>query len=189
MKKSDQILQFKITLNGTKPPVWRRIQVPANYSLWDLHVAIQDAMGWHDCHLHDFEFKDPSSGRIVRIGIPEQDGIAGSETLTGWNEKIAKWFPAAGYRANYTYDFGDDWRHRVQLEKILPSALGAVYLICLAGRLACPPEDCGGVWGYRAISSENNSWQGHYSGFNPSAFSPKEVSFTDPAARLKMRLS
>jgi hypothetical protein len=72
-KKFDQVYQFKITLKGTKPPVWRRIQVPETYSFWDLHVAIQDAMGWSDYHLHLFEMVNPSTGIKMEIGIPDEE--------------------------------------------------------------------------------------------------------------------
>ena len=65
-----KVYQFKITLKGIKPPIWRRIQVPENYTFWDLHVAIQDSMGWEDYHLHEFEILDPSKGLKVNIGIP-----------------------------------------------------------------------------------------------------------------------
>ena len=57
-KKFNQVYQFKITLKGIKPPIWRRIQVPKTYTFYDLHVAIQDAMGWYDCHLHELKGKE-----------------------------------------------------------------------------------------------------------------------------------
>ncbi len=66
------ILQFRIELLEIAPPIWRRIQVPADSSFWDLHVAIQDAMGWTDHHLHAFELDDPKKGRC-EIGIPDGD--------------------------------------------------------------------------------------------------------------------
>jgi len=67
----DKVYQFKITLKGIKPPIWWRIQVPETYTFWDLHVAIQDAMGWEDYHLHEFEMRHPSTGENVRIGTPQ----------------------------------------------------------------------------------------------------------------------
>jgi hypothetical protein len=72
-KKFDRVYQFKITLQGIKPPVWRRIQVPETYSFWDLHVALQDAMGWQDGHLHDFTIRNPGTRRKEQIGIPDED--------------------------------------------------------------------------------------------------------------------
>ena len=72
-KKYNQVYQFKITLKGTKPPIWRRILVPETYTFWDLHVAIQDAMGWDDYHLHEFTLLSPKTGRKVKIGIPSDE--------------------------------------------------------------------------------------------------------------------
>jgi hypothetical protein len=89
-KKFDQVYKFKITLRESKPPIWRRIQVPKTYTFWDLHVAIQDSMGWSDYHLHEFEIMNPTTKRKVRIGIPEGD--FDQEVLPGWNHKIADYF-------------------------------------------------------------------------------------------------
>ena len=125
-KKFDRVYQFKITLKGVKPPIWRRIQVPEPYTFWDLHVAIQDAMGWEDYHLHEFELVDPSTGMKMEIGIPDE------EILPGWKQKIVKWFSMENQVAKYTYDFGDNWEHAVKLEKILPRDDNINYPICIA---------------------------------------------------------
>ncbi len=87
-KKFDQVYQFKISLRGIKPPIWRRIQVPETYSFWDLHVAIQDSMGWSDCHLHQFEMFSPSTGMNIKIGIPDEEGYD-MDIHPGWKLKIA----------------------------------------------------------------------------------------------------
>ena len=72
-RKFTRIYQFKITLEGIRPPIWRRIQVPETYTFWDLHVAIQDAMGWLDYHLHEFAIIDSATGSTVDIGFPDDD--------------------------------------------------------------------------------------------------------------------
>src|SRR3990172_12618127 len=116
---SKDAFQFKITLRGTRPPIWRRIQVPSDFTFWDLHVAIQDAMGWSDYHLHEFSMIDPSSRRRVKIGIPDDEDFAwGPEILPGWKLRIAGYFSMEDRSATYIYDFGDGWRHTVRLEKI-----------------------------------------------------------------------
>jgi len=148
-KEFSRVYQFKITLKGVRPPIWRRIQVPEFYTFWDLHVAIQDAMGWLDYHLHEFEIIKPSTGLEVNIGIPDDD--FGREVLSGWKTKIAKYFSMRNRLSSYTYDFGDNWEHAVRLEKILPRDENMGYPRCIAGRRACPPEDCGGVWGYERL--------------------------------------
>ncbi|MDH4028917.1 MAG: plasmid pRiA4b ORF-3 family protein, partial [Nitrospirota bacterium] len=109
MKKAfDKVYQFKITLKEVKPPIWRRIQVPDIYSFWDLHVAIQDSMGWTDTHLHHFEILNPSKGLMEEIGIPDEDYIDKS-ILAGWKHKIAKYFTSDNNKGNYLYDYGDGW--------------------------------------------------------------------------------
>ena len=194
-KKFDWVYQFKITLQDIKPSIWRRIQVPETYSFWDLHVAIQDAMGWADYHLHQFELVDPSTGVKVEIGIPDGESGWDTQTLPGWKRKIADYFSMENKVANYVYDFGDDWNHRIRLEKILPREKGVEYPICVAGERACPPEDCGGVWGYEdfleIISDPDHEeyeemieWVGGE--FDPEYFEVKDVRFEDPDQRHKI---
>jgi len=114
-KKYNQVYQFKITLKGAKPPIWRRIQVPETYTFWDLHVAIQDAMGWQDYHLHEFTFTLPIAKIKFRIGIPMDDDL--SETmLPGWEINISDFFSLERPNGDYFYDFGDGWQHSVTLE-------------------------------------------------------------------------
>uniref|UniRef100_A0A914DWZ1 Transposase n=1 Tax=Acrobeloides nanus TaxID=290746 RepID=A0A914DWZ1_9BILA len=154
---SGDIYQFKVTLRGSKPPIWRRIQVPANYTFWDLHVAIADAMGWKDYHLHSFEFG--KGHQHVRIAAP--DPMIHFEKIR--NEKvgkIAEHFSVDGSpKAMYEYDFGDSWEHDVVLEKIVASD-GGKYPRYLTGKRACPPEDCGGIYGFynllETLADENH---------------------------------
>ncbi len=194
-KKYNQVYQFRITLKGIKPPIWRRIQVPEIYTFWDLHVAIQDAMGWDDYHFHEFEVVNLSTGLKVNIGIPTpEDEFFSREVLPGWKEKIADFFSMENRTARYVYDFGDDWEHKIQLEKILPREKGVKYPICIKGKRACPPEDCGGVWGYAELLEiikdprheeyeEMMEWLG--GDFDPEHFDVNEVSFDDPDRRRK----
>ncbi|GAB6182801.1 plasmid pRiA4b ORF-3 family protein [Thermodesulfovibrio hydrogeniphilus] len=195
MKKSYEfVYQFKITLLGIKPPIWRRIQVPENYSFWDLHVAIQDAMGRTDTHLHMFLIKDPKTGGAMKIGISDND-FSFKPILAGWKQKIKKLFSPYNIIATYIYDFGDNWHHQIKLEKILPRKEGIKYPICIAGKRACPPEDCGGPYGYlellEAINDPNHErheelleWVGGI--FDPEHFDPKEVFFDNPKERKQM---
>ena len=186
----ESIYQFKISLKNSKPTIWRRIQVPENYSFWDLHTAIQDAMGWMDCHLHQFSFTIPPFNIRVDIGLPEDN-----EYLHSTRVKIKKYFLREKVKANYWYDFGDDWHHTILLEKILPRDHSQNYPLCLAGKMACPPEDCGGIWNYyhnlKVLSDPNHpeyqdtiEWMGDK--FDPVHFDPKEVEFDDPKERWKL---
>ncbi|MBE0447209.1 MAG: plasmid pRiA4b ORF-3 family protein [Actinobacteria bacterium] len=194
VKKFDKVYQFKISLKGITPLVWRRIQVPATYNFWDLHVAIQDAMGWLDYHLHDFHLDDPVTGKQTRIGmiLDELDPFDDYDVVPEKSQYILSWFLAENATARYLYDFGDCWEHEVKLEKILPKEKGASYPRCIAGERACPPEDVGGVSGYEqfldAINDANNEdhermleWVG--GSFDPEYFNAQEVSFDNPDER------
>jgi len=192
-KKFNQVYQFKITLKGVRPPIWRRIQVAETYTFWDLHVAIQDVMGWLDYHLHEFEMVNPSTDLKVNIGSPDED--FGREVLPEWKQKIADYFSMENRSADYVYDFGDNWEHKIQLEKILPREKNINYPICIKGKRACPPEDCGGIWGYEdfleIITDPNHEeyeemleWVGGE--FDPEHFDVKEVHFDDPDKRRKI---
>jgi|GEM_PF-2267319 len=190
-KKGTGVHQFKITLQDVKPAVWRRIQTPSGYSFWDLHVAIQDAMGWEDRHLHEFQILDPNQQKLESIGIPDDDDFGPAEVVPGWERSVAKYFSGDNPSATYVYDFGDDWNHEVILEDAVPAAQ-AGFPVCLEGGGACPPEDCGGHNGYaeflRAIrkpgsprGSELLEWVG--GSFDPRCFDVKGVTFDDPGAR------
>ena len=190
-----KVFQFKIALLDINPSLWRRIVVPETCSFWDLHVAIQDSMGWMDCHLHEFEMNNLKTGKKDHIGIPPEDYFEDDpEVFPGWKKKIAAYFTLDNASATYRYDFGDNWRHEVVLEKIEPRATGVSYPVCIGGERACPPEDCGGTYGYRELLEiimdpaherygEMTTWAG--ATFDPERFDQKKVRFDDPAKRLK----
>jgi Plasmid pRiA4b ORF-3-like protein/Helix-turn-helix domain len=190
-----EVLQFRIDLQEVTPPVWRRIEVPARYTFWDLHVAIQDAMGWTDSHLHVFELIDPVTKRPVQIGIPDEDLVEEQLTHPGWQVPIAPYFAVARTRAEYLYDFGDDWHHTVVFEGARPQEARVHYPRCAAGANACPPEDVGGPPGYEEFLTviadpdheEHDAmlqWAG--GAFDPGRFSPAGVCFDDPRERWRM---
>ena len=191
----NEVYQFKISLNNSKPPIWRRIVVPSTYSFWDLHVAIQDSMGWYDYHLHMFEIKNPKTNLKFEIGIPDEEWDAFDRiVLADHKEKISKYFNETNRNARYEYDFGDSWIHTIKLEKIMQAAVGERYPKCIAGRMACPPEDCGGIGGYEhlltVLSDPKNEeynemveWLGGK--FNPAKFDPQKIFFDDPKERFK----
>jgi hypothetical protein len=185
-KKFNQVYQFKITLMNTRPPVWRRIQVPAYFTFWDLHVAIQDSMGWADYHLHEFKIIDPASGWNKSIGIPDEDEMYGVDIIHGWKQKMTIWFTPDNPKAKYLYDFGDGWVHEVLLEKVIERQEGVDYPICLAGKRACPPEDCGGTWGYEDICKGKHLYQRNFRGYDPAYFDSKIVVFEDSKKRFKI---
>ncbi|MGA7303945.1 MAG: plasmid pRiA4b ORF-3 family protein, partial [Rhodothermales bacterium] len=144
-------LRFRIELDGSSPLIWREIDVPTTYSFWDLHVAIQDAMGWLDYHLHLFHVKDPKTDETLPIGIPDEDGFEDDETLPGWDVPVIACLNRPGHNARYEYDFGDSWQHSIVLKDIFQAEKGVRYPRCGGGQRSCPPEDCGGVHGYREM--------------------------------------
>ncbi len=135
-----KIYQLKITLKGSKPPIWRRIQVKSNTTLGKLHRIIQIVMGWGDYHLHQFII-----GKIY-YGIPDPD--FGLDVKSELRIKLDSLVTRVKQLFIYEYDFGDSWEHKITVEKIVSPETDVRYPICIGGKLACPPEDCGGIWGY-----------------------------------------
>jgi hypothetical protein len=170
------VFQLKITLQDTKPPIWRRVLVDRSTTLAHLHDVIQAAFGWWNYHLHEFEI-----GR-KRYGVPDPDEDWGEPPR---DERRTRLDAVVGEGASfrYTYDFGDGWEHRVIVEKVLPPSVDTAAPACIDGRRACPPEDCGGTWGYRELleiladpthpeHGERREWLGRP--FDPDAFDPSE---------------
>jgi hypothetical protein len=154
-------------------------------------------MGWTDTHLHHFEVLNPATGLKEEIGIPDEDAIE-DIILTGWKKNISHYFKSDNDKAEYVYDYGDDWVHEVKLEKILPSIDDIQYPICIAGKRECPPEDCGGPPGYEEFleaimdpkherHEELLDWVGGE--FDPEYFNKDEIDFDDPKHRLEFMLS
>jgi hypothetical protein len=134
----DPLLQVRITLRDVNdPPVWRRVIIPAAYSLDRVHAVIQAAMGWQDCHLHGFRVGD------VSYGPPDPDGELGY-----LDERKFRLGGLSADQIVYEYDFGDSWEHELAIEERTTAAEGAAYPVCVAGEGACPPEDCGGSPGF-----------------------------------------
>jgi hypothetical protein len=188
--------QFKVRLKGIEPEVWRRIVVPANYNFWDLHVAVQDSMGWLDYHLHAFRVQHPDTGETSQIGIPDDDAFDNEANfLPGWEIPLGAHFRRPGDRADYEYDFGDGWAHEVVLEQVSARLPKTKYPICLDGARACPPEDCGGVPGYEQMlkvlrdpthEEHDGTLQWVGGGYDPAAFDSKKVRFDSPKKRWRI---
>jgi hypothetical protein len=132
-------MQLKVSLRGvSKPPVWRRLLTPADMRLDQLHHVIQIAIGWTDTHLHVF------STAAGDFGIPDPElGFRNERTA-----RLTRFLQRPDDRIHYTYDFGDGWEHDIVLEKRLRLDPSERIPTCLAGKGACPPEDCGGPWGH-----------------------------------------
>jgi hypothetical protein len=163
---------------------------------YELHVAVQNAMGWMDSHLHAFETdRGPRIRDKMRIECPYAlDDIEEEDFVLTTEVPLPHFFLKPGDRVFYDYDFGDNWEHEIELEEILPKGKGTKYPRCLDGALACPPEDCGGTPGYEDCkaavqtgdaSEELLRWLGDWT---PDEFDPATVIFENPRKRLKESL-
>lgn len=173
-KAADVVYQLKITLKDVKPPIWRRVLV-LDCSLAELHDVIQVAMGWGNCHLYEFE-----AGGVHYGDAEIMDDL---EMEDADEVRLSQVAPEAKAKLFYTYDFGDDWRHDVLVEKILPIEEGRAYPACIDGKRAGPPDDVGGAWGYMEFAvairdpaheqyEEFMEWAGE---FDPEAFDLEAV--------------
>ncbi|WP_449374006.1 plasmid pRiA4b ORF-3 family protein [Arthrobacter psychrolactophilus] len=147
------LLQLKVAIEGTKPPVWRRLVLRSDLTLAQLHSIIQASFAWLDCHLHEFNVGGYNGITYGPIG-PEHDfGDPMPEDEAAVT--VGQLLKAEKDSISYTYDFGDDWRHRIVLEEILPFAPGAA-VRCTGGRGMGPAEDCGGPWGWQNVVAAVN---------------------------------
>jgi len=174
------IYQLKVTLLGTSPPIWRRLLVPAGLTLAQLHDVLQAAMGWQDCHMHEFRAGRRHFGRPNPddrlMGLPP---VENERTM-----RLSSVLGRVGAKIIYTYDFGDSWEHGLVLEKRLSRDPNTTYPVCTGGQLACPPEDCGGIGGFYDLLDalgdpahdqydELRDWVGD--DYDPDAFSVDDV--------------
>lgn len=175
-KTTGSIYQLKITLRNFSPPIWRRVLVPGEFNLYKLHWVVQVAMGWTNSHLHQFIIDGE------HYSIPDPDDW--EPVIDERRVALSRIAPREKRKFVYEYDFGDSWEHEILVEKILPLGAGTKYPLCLKGKMACPPEDVGGVWGYadflEAINDPKHpehedlrEWAG--GDFDPNAFDLDDV--------------
>src|SRR5690554_1937534 len=145
------LYQFKIQLKHIEDPkVWRQVLVPADWSFYDFHLVIQAAFGWEDYHLFMFSPKGYGSQPVISPSNPGDDPFGfNEEDLDADEILLNEVFTKKGQKFTYIYDLGDDWTHEIKLEKIIDE--NRLYADCLAGEGTCPPEDCGGPWGYESL--------------------------------------
>ena len=137
-----KVYELEIWLMDIEPRIWRRVAVPDNIKLPTLHEVIQGVMGWTDSHLHAFIVGDH------RYSYPHPGLDMDDDELDERRAKLTDLVLRPKDRFVYEYDFGDCWRHVVEVVSIRPPDTGVKYPVCLSGQRACPPEDCGGPWSY-----------------------------------------
>jgi hypothetical protein len=173
--------QVKIGIRGAKPPIWRRLRLPADTTLADLHHVVQAAFGWTDSHLH--HFVDDHGRRYTPADYESWDDNAADEALTMLRDVVRQ----VGDKIRYEYDFGDSWEHDIVVEDVFTDRTSQA--VCIGGRRAGPVEDSGGIWGYSELCeavadrthpqhAELNRWLNDVVGlrhFDPAAFDKDAV--------------
>ncbi len=137
------IYELEITVEDTEPPVYRKLSVPGNRTLADLHGCVQDAFGWSDSHLHEFYVGDTNYGEPSEEDFKQ---VIPENTVSLDDLRLRK-----GSSFGYVYDFGDDWRHTLRVSAKIKPENGAPVPMCMEGARAAPPEDCGGSPGYEEL--------------------------------------
>ena len=182
-QKEPKIYQIKVTLKYSRPAIWRRIQVAGETTFHELHYILQRVMGWDDSHLHQFIIGDRTYG-----GSDDEFGVAPRRRDSG-SLTLGEVVQPEKSKFIYEYDFGDRWRHGLLVERILPPEEGVQYPRCLAGRGACPPEDCGGIYGYyeklEALRDPKHPEHEEIIDWMGEDFDPDALDIEDINARLK----
>ncbi len=177
-RRPAQIYQINVTLTDLQPPIWRRIQVRSDTTLARLHGVLQAVMGWEDAHLHQFVIREKY------YGVPDEKELGPHKTRDERKYKLSELVAGVSASFAYTYDFGDNWEHILEIEKTFPPDKSVRYPVCVAGAHACPPEDVGGILGYENFReairdpqhpdhNELSEWVG--GSFDPEAFDLDEV--------------
>ena len=134
---------FKVTLNDSKPSIWRTFRVEDSYRMDRFHQVIQIVMGWHNAHLHHFKIGERFMGIRFNDGMDLPD-------MEDENRLYLKDFSLQkGDKFEYLYDFGDSWYHTIEVLAVNASENSS--LLCTGGKRACPPEDCGGIYSYNEL--------------------------------------
>ncbi|KKP36647.1 MAG: Plasmid pRiA4b ORF-3 family protein [Candidatus Peregrinibacteria bacterium GW2011_GWA2_33_10] len=154
MSKFNRAYQLKISIKNSKPPIWRRVIVPADFTFHDLHLTIQSAFEWMNYHLYCFNsplfgkssgYGVDSSKTIIDLSIDENEDLG---EINSREEKIDQYFKEVGNRMIYTYDFGDNWDHEVVLEEVVEN-YSFSYPQCVKAKRCAPCEDSSGIWGWQ----------------------------------------
>ena len=180
-----KVADIRIELAGIRPPIWRRVAVPVEMHLAELHMVIQTAMGWLNSHLWEFDVADHTYG----VQDPLDGSMWGEHVGDARTLRLSRVIDLDVTKFEYLYDFGDSWQHRVIVRSVHKAEPGVTYPRLLAGKRCCPPEDVGGVPGYCAFlealanpeEAENGELLEHYR----DSFDPETIDTEAISARLK----
>jgi hypothetical protein len=149
-RRTPALFRVRVDLDGSSPPIWRRLVLRSDLRLDEVHEALQISFGWDGGHLHDFRAAGDVRTAERFLAEPEFDGYE----MDGTPESkvyLDQLLVEPGDRLTYTYDFGDDWQHTIRLEEVLPQDADAPRVSLIGGRRAAPPDDCGGIYGYQML--------------------------------------
>jgi hypothetical protein len=177
----NEIVQLKIVLDGSNPPIWRQVLVSNHITFFELHHIIQIAMGWQNYHAFQFRCMEQEIGDTKNDFYDEED----SPLLEVRETKLNQFELQPELVIDYIYDFGDGWEHTLVVEALLPRNPKSSYPTCIAGEMRCPLEDSGGLYGYyETLDIFANpkhpeyedvvEWIGNKR-FDPKKFDPKKV--------------
>ena len=172
------IYRIHVSLLDIKPVIWRRVELSSQTTLKQFHRILQIAMGWENYHLHEFRVG------TKRYGVPDPDYDDPGDVIVEARIPLYEVLPLAGAQICYVYDFGDNWRHRIELEEIVPAQPEGEYPRVTDGARSCPPDDSGGISGYANLleilvdpthkeHEDMRGWAG--ARFNAEVFSLKEI--------------
>jgi hypothetical protein len=172
------IYRIHISLLDIRPLIWRRVELSSQTTLKQFHRILQIVMGWENYHLHEFLVG------TKHYGIPDPDYDDPGDVIVESKIVLSEVLPLAGAEISYVYDFGDNWRHLIELEEIVPAQPEGEYPRVIDGARSCPPEDSGGITGYANLLEilidptheeyeDMRRWAGET--FNAEVFSVKEI--------------
>lgn len=203
MSNKKLVYQLRVTIKGIKPPIWRRLLLLSDATFWELHIAIQDSLGWEDYHLHEFYIGSAWNPKAPRICFPYpeddwSDLFGDNDSLDETKTHLSDYISVQKPKVIYIYDMGDGWQHEVLLEKVLPFNDKAAYPQVIDGKRACPWEDAGGIGGYQEkieiLQDKNHEyfdeiadWVGieSFEELDLESFDPDEVIFRNAATELQ----
>lgn len=178
------IVQLRIELMDIEPLIWRRVHLPADFTLRELHDVIQVVFDWLDYHLHEFEVGDQRYG-----GQIADDDFGGEPVESDDSVKLGDLVERGTERFVYTYDFGDGWEHLITVEKVLAPQEGADYPVLVDGARQAPPEDCGGPPGFEmfleAMQDEGHEEHDELLEWYGEPFHPPDMRLEHVEARLE----
>ncbi|MEU3307184.1 plasmid pRiA4b ORF-3 family protein [Nocardiopsis sp. NPDC006832] len=154
--------RVRVEISGTKPPVWRRLELDSDLFLNEVHTILQAAFGWEDYHLHGFASGGSYYSREAELYLCPFEAQEGKPGIPEDQVRLDEVLVEKGDRLSYLYDFGDDWDHLITLQAVLPREDDVPRAKCTAGKRAAPPEDCGGVYGYEFVSAATDPEHPHH---------------------------